>query len=832
MSEAVSDSLADLLRRHRLTAGLTQEALAERAGLSVNGIQKLESGGTHPYRETIRRLVQALQLTPEDQLAFGAAAQTPPRHQASGARRTFTDGSLDLPAPLTSFIGRDHEKDEIARLLPATRLLTLTGVGGCGKTRLALEVARLVRDRYADGVRLAELASLADPALVPQAVADALGVRETPTQPLVTTLIAALDRRHLLLLLDNCEHLLDACAQLADKLLRGCPRLQILATSRHALGLAGEVSRRVPSLATPPVEPPPAAEQLNEYAAVQLFVERARAFSPDFAITHRNASAIARVCERLDGIPLALELAAALVRGLSVEDIAARLDQRFRLLTGGSRTALARQQTLRATIDWSYDLLNALERTLFTRLSVFGGRWMLEAAEEVCVGGGIQREQVLELLLHLVDKSLVVAEEEREGSMLYRLLESLRQYGLEHLHASGEFEQMRSQHASYYLTLTERAEPELNQPRQAAWIERLALEQSELLTAVEWLVKQDEVHDALRLAAVLGRFWLVRGHLHEGRRRLTTLLALPGAAAPTLARAKVLEVAGALAQYQGDMPASHALLKESLKLYRHHQHLSGVAWVLFHLGWLCHDHHREKAARRFLQEALILCRQLNDRRGIARCLNVLGLAASGDGDVGIARSMHQECLALSREVGDEWGTAWALTNLGIDLVLQARLGEADAHSADAVLEEGLVIWHELGERRHIAFTHMILADAAILEGNHALARSRLEQSLATFADLEDVVGMSTTVSVCSDLFGAHGQYEQAVRASGASYGQAKATGRVYPIYAYLNEQRLDSARRVLGVERFDVAWTEGCAMSLEAAVAYAHQQLRVLVPDV
>jgi transcriptional regulator with XRE-family HTH domain len=319
---------------------------AERAGLSVHTVQKLEAGGSHPYRDTSQRLALALGLSPADLVAFQAAAQPAPRRRGDGASKSSPDARQDLPAALTSFIGREREIDEITQQLQRTaRLVTLSGVGGCGKTRLVKEVDRRVADAYPDGVWLVELASLADAALVPQAVATTLGIREIPAQPLLTTLTTALKRHKVLLLLDNCEHLLDACAHLANALLMACPTLQILATSREALGLTGEVNRRVLSLPVPPLDPPPTIEHLGEYAAVQLFVERARAVQPAFAVTDRNVLTIAQVCNRLDGIPLVLELAAALVRGLSVEDLAGRLDQRFRLLTGGSRAALPRQQT-------------------------------------------------------------------------------------------------------------------------------------------------------------------------------------------------------------------------------------------------------------------------------------------------------------------------------------------------------------------------------------------------------------------------------------------------------------------------------------------------------
>ncbi|HEY1297130.1 MAG TPA: helix-turn-helix domain-containing protein, partial [Chloroflexota bacterium] len=408
MTVVASGSFAELLRRHRLAAGLTQEALAERAGLSEHGVQRLETGASRPQRETILRLVQALRLPRGEAAALQEAAPSAPRHRSNGAGAPSTDARHNLPLALTSFIGREREKHELVQLLASTRLLTLTGVGGCGKTRLALEVGRLLYDRYPDGVWLVDLASITDPRLVPQAVATALNIRESPGHLPLVTVSTALRQRRSLLLLDNCEHLLDACAQVANALLSACPEVRILVTSREALGVAGEVCRGVPSLPVPPLELLPTIETVANYAAVQLFVDRARAVHPTFDISEGNAATIGQICRRLDGIPLALELAAARVRGLSVEQLASRLDQRFQLLTGGNRAALPRQQTLEAAIDWSYALLTESERKLFTRLAVFAVDWDLEAAEVVCAGDGISRDQVVGLLLHLIDKSLVV----------------------------------------------------------------------------------------------------------------------------------------------------------------------------------------------------------------------------------------------------------------------------------------------------------------------------------------------------------------------------------------------------------------------------------------
>jgi non-specific serine/threonine protein kinase len=815
-----------LLRRHRLSAGLTQEGLAERAGLSVSAIQKLENGSSHPYRDTARRLVLALQLNAEVLVAFQDAAQTPPRHRRDGNAVALGAGQGQLPSALTSFVGREREQAEIVHTLPTARLVTLTGVGGCGKTRLALQVAGAVSADYPDGVWLVELAPLTDPALVPQAVASALGIRESPTQSLAATIAVALRQRGMLLVLDNCEHLLTACAQLLDTLLRGCSELRVLATSREPIGLNGELNWRVQPLPVPPVEGVPGLDQIAEFDSVQLFVDRARAYSPGFALSEYNAATIARICQQLDGIPLALELAAALVPGLSADAIAARLEQRFALLTRGSRAAPARQQTLRATIDWSYELLSAVEQKLFNRLSVFAGQWTMEAAETVCRGGGIGQEQLLEPLLRLVDKSLVTVVEDQRGRHRYRLLDTLRQYGRERLHESGEAHAVSRRHASFYLTVVEEAEPELNGARQAECIERIALEHSELLAALDWLAAQREVQEALRLVGVLSRFWEVRGHLSASRDRIQAILDLPGAEAPTPARAMVLHGAAVLAMYQGDFPATRALLKESLALYRQHQLASGIAWVQIHFGLLCHEEGRLRAGRRFIREALAVCRQLDDVRGAAMCLNVLGLVEASDGHYRLGRSLHEESLALSRRIGDRWGTAWALTNLGMDLLVHIELGEADPWCINDVLDESEAIWRELGERRHLAFTHKYQGIAALYQGNFELARKRLEQSQTECTDLQDEPGMENILWSWSVLFEAQGQYEPAALVKGAAFAHASAKRPRFPaLHRMRMERRLAALRDAIGPELLDTALAQGSTMSLDAALTYVQTEV-------
>src|SRR5829696_434443 len=447
----------------------------------------------------------------------------------------------NLPLQLTGLVGREREISEVGRLLAEARLLTLTGPGGSGKTRLALAVASEVVEGYEDGAWLVELAPLSDPELVPEAVASVLGVREATGSPLLETLAEHLVSKSMLLVLDNCEHLIDASASLAEVLLRRCPNLSILATSREGLGITGEATFAVPPLSLPDPRRLPDPEMLPRYEATRLFVERVRAVKQDFSLTEGNAVAVAQVCYRLDGIPLAIELAAARARVLSVEQISSRLDDSFRLLTGG-RAVLARHRTLTATMDWSHELLSTEEKALFRGLSVFAGGWTLEAAEAVCNGEGLEREDLLDLLASLVDRSLVLVSE-RDGEVRYRLLEVVRQYAAEKLEVAGEAGPLGERHAKYYLALAEDAEPELRGARYGAWLGRLEAEHGNLRAALRWFLYRDEAELALRLAGALGEFWYLSGQVSEGRQWLEEALAGREAASEAV-QAKALTWAG------------------------------------------------------------------------------------------------------------------------------------------------------------------------------------------------------------------------------------------------------------------------------------------------
>jgi non-specific serine/threonine protein kinase len=676
----------------------------------------------------------------------------------------------NLPAPLTSFIGREREVEALtAALRGASRLITLTGPGGAGKTRLALRAAGELASEgaFADGVWWAELASAAEAALVPLMAAKALGLREQPGQSITDSLITYLHPKHLLLLLDNCEHLIVACAAFAERLLRACPQLTIIATSREALGLTGERAWPVPSLE-------PSSE------AVRLFAERAAAVKFGFAVNDSNAPVIAQICQRLDGMPLAIELAAARIKALSPEQIAARLDDRFNLLTTGSRAALPRQQTLRAAMDWSHDLLDDAERVLFRRLAVFVGGFTLEAASEV-IGDqllGITNNQLpfLDLLTRLFDKSLLLVENAR-----YRMLETVREYAADKLWLSGEEHALRRGHLRWCAQLAEDAEPRLISAEQAAWQERLERDHANLRAALRWAVQGDEaeVLCGLRLAGALWRFWDQRGYLGESRQQLEKLLALPAAQARTEARAKALLHAGILAHYQMERAAADTFLGESLSLWRE-------------LGT---ETRRYEALTRYH----------------------LGFAAHRVGDLAAARTHYEAGLALWRALGDEWGLSETLSNLGM---LVRR--EGDYVRAHAYHSESLSLKRRIGDPRGVAYALWGLGQVALAQRSHAEARACFHESLSIAFGLNDLWTLPYDLEGLALLAMAEAQPERAAKLFGAVAAVRERTGSpTAPVWNVEHERAMAAAREQIGAIRFAAARAEGAALSLAEAVALA-----------
>jgi len=712
--------------------------------------------GTHHLKD-LERVEQIFQITHPD-----LPDTFPPLRSQGGTPN-------NLPKQVTTFIGREKEMRDVQALLGKTRLLTLTGAGGSGKTRLSLQVATETLDAYPDGVWLIELAPLTDPTLVPQTVAQAFGIKEEPGQSVEQTLAERLKERHLLLLLDNIEHVLTACARLAAALQRTCPRVAILTTSREPLGIAGEQVYRVPPLSLPSTQTAQTVtpEKVIQYEAVRLFSDRALLVRADFAVTSGNASAVVQLCHRLDGIPLAIELAAARVRSLSVEDINNRLDGRFRLLIGGDRSALPRQQTLRALVDWSYDLLNPQERLILTRLAVFSGGWTLEAAEAVCGFVPIEDAEILDLLTSLVDKSLVLAEEE-SGAIRYRLLHTIRQYALEKQEDSDEARTLLSRrHWEWFLALAEEAEPLLVGPDQLSWLTRLELEHDNLRAALAWCetattdVPSPETDDTfgkigLRLAVALIPFWSVRGYLSEGRKHLST--ALDAARSRSAARtdtqttlqAKALYGAGILAQGQGDADEARSLYAESLVLSRALHYRPGIAISLFNLGSLAQSQGDLVAARSLYDGCLALFREIGDREGAANALNGLGSLAYGQGDFLVAKSLYEEALSLCRELGDRRSIAASLGNLAL-----AFWWQYDLESTWELYEEALALYREMGDKRGVVVTLNNLGRVAKDQGDYTNAQSLHEESLALSRDMGLKRGIATS-RYCLGVV-AHGQ---------------------------------------------------------------------------
>lgn len=683
----------------------------------------------------------------------------------------------NLPRQLTSFIGREREIAEVKRLMASTCMLMLTGSGGAGKTRLALQVAADLIETYADGVWLVELAGLSKPELVPNTVASVLNLREMPGRPLQTTLLDHIGRRELLLVLDNCEHLVGACAELATILLRSCPGLRILATSREPLGISGETVWRVPSLALPTASQAPTAEELMQCEATRLFIERATAVQPGFNLSPQNAGVVAAVCRRLDGIPLAIELAAARLRALSVEQIGDRLDERFRLLIGGGRTALPRQQTLRGALDWSYDLLPSQERVLLRRLSVFAGGWTLEAAEAACAGEGLETREILDLLTQLVFKSLVLMDAQEER-VRYRLLETVRQYGRDRLDESGETAAALKRHLDWCLQLAERAEPELIGANQTVWLDRLEVEHDNLRAALEWSGVDESCGDAgLRLAGALWWFWHVHGYFSEGLVWLESMLSRSRDASAS-ARAKALAGAGFLAHRHGDYDGSSRLCTESLALYRELGDVTAMGRPLHILGAIAEVQGDYARARSLFMESLVMGRQAGDKRRMAIALNAVGEVARCQDNYEAARASYEESLALSRHVGDKRHAAIVLANLG-----HVALHQGDHNAAAMLFKEALTQAQQLAYRLGIAEYLAGLGGVAAATGRHRRAARLLGAADALLSLLSAVLEPPDRL-----------EYVQSLAAARAG----------------LND---DAA--------FESAWAEGTAMEVSRAVDYA-----------
>ena len=622
--------------------------------------------------------------------------------------RSLSSTPNNLPQQMTSFIGRESELGDVRRALAKARLVSLLGAGGLGKTRLSLQAAAEAMDDFPDGVWLVELAPVADPRRVAQAIASVLGVKEESGQSILEALAKTLKDRRLLVVLDNCEHLLPPCAETATALLHTVPQLKILATSREPLRVTGETIYALPALAAPEPMQEIDAASLARFPAVRLFIDRAVAVQPDFRITEHNARHVVDICHRLDGIPLAIELAAARVRALSVQSIAERLHDRFRLLTGGDRTALPRQRTLRALIDWSYDLLTPDESALLRRIAVFAGSFTLEAAEAIGGGGEIEAASVLDLLSHLVEKSLVVLDLE---SARYRLLETVRQYARERLDESGEADDARAHHVAFYLALTEQARPLLGGAQQAAWLTRFDIERENLLSAHASCDRvENGAEMGLRLLYAIKPYWLNRGLLGVGYAVTTEALARAGAQARSRARCGGLADAGQLGFFLGRYAESQSLLEESLAIARELGDKKLVEAVLQPLGMACLGRGDVASARRHLSEALALARELGNKRELAAALNALAQLHRMEGELDAAEPIYGDVVTLGREIKDRETVAIGLLNLAM-----VSIGRGSTTAARGMLLEVLTIAAEVGSKP---------AEQSVFEVSAGLAASR------------------------------------------------------------------------------------------------------------
>jgi len=731
--------------------------------------------------------------------------------------RTLDRYRHNLPAQPTALISREAEVAAVCVLLrkPEVRLLTLTGPGGTGKTRLGLQIAAELLDDFRDGVFFVPLAPITDPTLVISAIAATLGVKEAGGQPLLEMLTTALRDKPLLLLLDNFEQVLAAAARIAE-LLAAAPHLKVLVTSREMLHIYGEREYPVPTLSLPDMRRLPPIARLTQYAAVRLFIERAQAVRPDFAVTTANAPAVAEICTRLDGLPLAIELAAARIKLFPPQSLLARLDNRLKLLTGGARDLPARQQTIRNAIDWSYHLLDAGEKKLFTRLGVFVGGCTLEAAEAVCNVDGDLPMDVVDGIAALVDQSLARQNEEPNGEPRFVMLETIRAYALERLADGGELDTVRRQHLDYYLALAEQAGLELDGAQQRVWLARLRQDYDNLRAALGWIIEQDAAELGLRLARALEEFWFLAGYISEGVRWATALVAQARAAWPAELRAQALGIAGFMAWQQGDYAAARGPLEESAAIYRRLGDKRNLAGTLNLLGRTLLFQGEHAWGRAILEENTALSQEISDVSALAGSLQGRAYVAMDQADYRAARLFLEQCLSISQTSGDQWGIAQALNDLG-----DVARCEDDYAQATTLYQQSLTLFHAQGIHVEIAAVLHNLGYVALAQGDQQRARAHFAESLALHREQGNRPGMLECLAGFGALVAAQGQPRRATILFGAIAAlRAALRAPMWPAERVEYERHLAGVRGALDDGAWQAARAEGGDMTLEEAIAY------------
>jgi predicted ATPase/transcriptional regulator with XRE-family HTH domain len=776
-----SNSFATLLRGFRRRVGLTQEALAERATLSSRAISELERGTkTGPHRTTVALLASALNLSVEERHLLESSTR---RKRGYRTARLTEEGQTVFPEPPTPLVGRERDVLEVVHRLrhEGARLLTLTGPGGVGKTRVVIAVARAMQEDCPDGTTFVSLAPLRDARLIASTLVACLKLSAASGRSDEDCLVAHFKRREAILVLDNFEHLLEG-APLVSMLLRACPRLKVIVTSRIPLRIHGEQRVDVGPLQVPERADVIHPEAAGRYPSVRLFVQRARAVRRDFALSDANVATITEICRKLDGIPLAIELAAVRIAHLSPQSLLTRLNHRLEVLTTGPTDAPERQQTMTNAIAWSYSLLAQPQRRVFRRLSVFAGGWDLQAAEAVCEGLA-DGMSLLERLSALIDASLVVIENRSEDQPRYRMLEVIREYAAENLAASGEEEEARNAHATFFSELTRQAEPELWGIDQKAWLNRLERDHDNLHVALRWMIDCADAEPGMRMAVNLSQFWYLRGHFRESRALCTELLALPQRRGLQALRSALLEGIMVIPLRQGDYSVARAYADEALALAHEVGDLRLTASTHASLGFAARLQGDYVTARLALDEGLRLARILGDVTLVARCLHHLGL--------------------LALEADNDLGNAWVLN------------------------DESLALYQQIGDSRMIAVLHGTLGRVARHRGAPLQARELLVESISALRDLGDLGLMPQMLYTLAAVDADFGHMERAVRLQAAAHHMEQVVGtEVWPVHRQERDSYLGMVRSALGEAAFAHMWEESHAMTPEQTMAYALMELQ------